>query len=401
MRPRKRAIQTDQTVKHYFDLTSEQRDLRERVRAYVQEYVAPGADETDRLSRFPEQAVARAAELGLLGLLVPREHGGLQAGHVAFVIFVEEVAYACAASAVIMDVHSSVATEPIVLRGNEAQQRRYLPLLASGRVLGAFALTEPEAGSDAASLKTTAVRDGDHYVLNGAKTFITNAGHAGLYTVMAATDRAKGARGISAFLVEAGTPGLAVGAPLHKLGLHGSPTCELFLRDCRVPPANRLGEEGEGFKIAMLALDSGRIGISAQAIGLARAALGECIAALTESGKRVSQGAQFALADMATAIEAARALTWRAARLCDLGRPFSAAAAMAKLCATDTAMQVTSEAMALAGHGSGARLARLDRFVRDAKATQLYEGTNQIQRLVIARSIVGTRPESESGGKAG
>jgi alkylation response protein AidB-like acyl-CoA dehydrogenase len=255
-------------------------------------------------------------------------------------------------------------------------------------MLAAFALTEPEAGSDAASLKTTAVRDGDHYVLNGAKTFITNAGHAGLYTVMAATDRARGARGISAFLVEAGAPGLSVGALLHKLGLHGSPTCELFFRDCRVPGANRLGQEGEGFKIAMMALDSGRIGISAQAIGLARAALDECIAALAETGQGVSEGTQFALADMATAIEAGRALTWQAARLCDLGRPFTTAAAMAKLVATDTAMQVTSDAMALADFSSGAHLARLGRFFRDAKATQLYEGTNQIQRLVIARNIL-------------
>jgi alkylation response protein AidB-like acyl-CoA dehydrogenase len=205
---------------------------------------------------------------------------------------------------------------------------------------------------------------------------------------MAATDRARGARGISAFLVEAGTPGLSVGAPLHKLGLHGSPTCELFFRDCRVPAANRLGQEGEGFKIAMMALDSGRIGISAQAIGLARAALDECVAALTETGKGVSEGAQFVLADMATAIEAARALTWQAARLCDLGRPFTTGAAIAKLVATDAAMQVTSEAMALADFSSGAHLVRLDRFFRDAKATQLYEGTNQIQRLVIARNIL-------------
>ena len=381
-------MQTDRTAQRYFDLTADQFAFRDEVRAYVREYVAPGADETDRLSRFPERAVVRAAELGLLGLLVPHEYGGREAGHLAFAIFVEEVAYACASSAVIMDVHSSVGTEPIVLRGDEAQKRRYLPLLASGGMLAAFALTEPEAGSDAAALKTTAVRDGDHYVLNGAKTFITNAGHAGLYTVMAATDRARGARGISAFLVEAGTPGLSVGAPLHKLGLHGSPTCELFVRDCHVPAANRLGQEGEGFKIAMMALDSGRIGISAQAIGLARAALDECIPALPETGKGVSEGAQFALADMATAIEAARSLTWQAARLCDLGRPFTAAAAMAKLVATDTAMQVTSDAMTLAGLSSGAHLVRLGRFFRDAKATQLYEGTNQIQRLVIARNTL-------------
>lgn len=374
----------------YFALTSQQAALRERVCAFVRECVAPRADETDRASRYPAEALARAAELGLLGLVVPREYGGGEAGHLAFAIFVEEVAYACAASAVIMDVHTSVGTEPIVLLGSEEQKRRYLPDLATGRLLGAFALTEPEAGSDAAALKTTAARDGDEYILNGAKTFITNGGKAGLYVVMAATDKSKGARGISAFLVEAATPGFTVGAPLHKLGLHGSPTTELFFRDCHVPAANRLGAEGEGFKVAMLALDSGRIGISAQAIGLARAALDQCVAALSEQGP-IEQGAQFALADMATHIEAARALTWQAARLCDLGQPFSGVASMAKLTATDTAMQVTSDAIALAGLANEAHLTRLNRIFRDAKATQIYEGTNQIQRLVIARHVLGAR----------
>jgi len=385
------AINEDVVTTGYFDLTPAHIDLRERVQAYVREYVAPIADETDRASRFPEEAVRQAAERGFLGLIVPREYGGQEAGHLAFALFVEEVAYACAASSVVMDVHTSVGTEPIVLLGTEDQKRRYLPDLAAGRMLGAFALTEPEAGSDAAALTTTATRDGDSYVLDGAKTFITNGGRAGLYTVMAATDRAKGARGISAFLVEADTPGFTVGAPLHKLGLHGSPTTELFFRDCRVPAANRLGQEGDGFKAAMLALDSGRIGISAQAIGIARAALDECIAALAASGG-AAQGAQFAIADMGTAIEAARALTWQAARLCDASQPFTGIASMAKLTSTDTAMSVASDAMALAGlEAGGERLARLDRFFRDAKATQLYEGTNQVQRMVIARHVLGTR----------
>ena len=385
-------VLTKQETTSYFDLTPAQLDLRERVRAYVREYVAPIADETDRDSRFPAEAVREAAKRGFLGLIVPRAYGGQEAGHLAFALFVEEAAYACAASSVIMDVHTSVGTEPIVLLGTEDQQRRYLPDLAAGRMLGAFALTEPEAGSDAAALKTTATRDGDCYVLNGSKTFITNGGKAGLYTVMAATDRAKGAKGISAFLVEAETPGFTIGAPLHKLGLHGSPTTELFFRDCRVPAANRLGQEGEGFKVAMLALDSGRIGISAQALGIARAALDECIVALQQNGGATMQSAQFAIADMGTAIEAARALTWQAARLCDAGRPFSGAAAMAKLKATDTAMSVADKAMALVGLETGsAHLARLDRFFRDAKATQLYEGTNQVQRMVIARHVLGAR----------
>ncbi len=383
------------SVTFYFDLTPEQQELRERVRAYVREYVAPIADETDRTSTFPEEAVRQAAERGFLGLIVPKEYGGQGAGHLAFALFVEEVAYACAASSVIMDVHTSVGTEPIVLLGTEDQKRRYLPALAAGRMLGAFTLTEPEAGSDAASLKTTAARDGDSYVLNGSKTFITNGGRAGLYTVMASTDREKGAKGISAFLVEADTPGFTVGAPLHKLGLHGSPTTELFFHDCRVPAANRLGQEGDGFKAAMLALDSGRIGISAQALGIARAALDECVAALKETSARDEadmQGARFEIADMGTGIEAARALTWQAARLCDAGQPFMGIASMAKLKSTDTAMSVASEAMALVGLESGGEhLARLDRFFRDAKATQLYEGTNQVQRMVISRYVLGTR----------
>jgi alkylation response protein AidB-like acyl-CoA dehydrogenase len=385
------AIQDITAVTSYFDLTPAQRDLRERVRDYVRAYVAPIADETDRDSRFPEEAVREAAKRGFLGLIVPEKYGGQGAGHLAFALFVEEVAYACAASSVIMDVHTSVGTEPIVLLGTDDQQRRYLPDLAAGRILGAFALTEPESGSDAAALKTTAMRDGDCYVLDGSKTFITNGGKAGLYTVMASTDRAKGARGISAFLVEAETPGFTVGAPLHKLGLHGSPTTELFFHDCRVPAANRLGQEGEGFKVAMLALDSGRIGISAQALGIARAALDEYVAWMSQVQGQ-GQGAQFKIADMGVDIEAARALTWQAARLCDGGRPFSAAAAMAKLKATDTAMAVADQAMALVGlETGGAHLARLDRFFRDAKATQLYEGTNQVQRMVIARHTLGTR----------
>jgi len=386
------AINEVVTTAGYFDFTAEQRGLRARARAYVRERVAPIADETDRTSAFPGEAVRVAAERGFLGLIVPREYGGQGAGHLAFALFVEEVAYACAASSVVMDVHTSVGTEPIVLLGTEDQKRRYLPDLAAGRRLGAFALTEPESGSDAAALKTTATREGDDYVLNGSKTFITNGGRAELYTVMASTDREKGAKGISAFLIEADTPGLQVGAPLHKLGLHGSPTTELFFRDCHVPAANRLGQEGEGFKAAMLALDSGRIGISAQAIGIARAALDECIVALSATGGAAAQGAHFAIADMGTAIETARALTWQAARLCDRGQPFTGIASMAKLKSTDTAMRVASEAMALVGlEAGGDHLARLDRFFRDAKATQLYEGTNQVQRMVIARHVLGTR----------
>jgi len=372
----------------YFDLTPAESALRDEARAFAVEYIAPIAAETDATGVFPRAAVARAAELGFLGLIVPASYGGAGAGHLAFSVFVEEIAYACAATSVVMDVHTSVGTEPIVLLGSEEQKVRYLPRLAAGKLLGAFALTEPEAGSDAAALRTTARRDGDDYVLDGSKIFITNAGHAGLYTVMASTDRAHGARGISAFLVEADTAGLTVGAPLHKLGLHGSSTCEVFFEGCRVPAANRLGAEGEGFRVAMLALDSGRIGISAQAVGIAQAALDTGIAALGPSRAR-AQGAQFALADIAVQIEAARGLTWQAARLCDRGLPFSRQAAMAKLLSTDTAVEATLAVSALVGFDAApAHLAAIDRYARDARATQLYEGSNQIQRMVIARHVL-------------
>lgn len=372
----------------YFDLTPAESALRDQVRAFAAEYIAPIAAETDATGMFPAAAIARAANLGFLGLIVPAAYGGAGTGHLAFSVFVEEIAYACAATSVIMDVHTSVGTEPIVLLGTEDQKARYLPRLASGDLLGAFALTEPEAGSDAAGLRTTARRDGDDYVLDGSKIFITNAGHAGLYTVMASTDRERGAKGISAFLVEADTPGLTVGSPLHKLGLHGSSTCEVFFDGCRVPVANRLGAEGEGFRVAMLALDSGRIGISAQAVGIARAALDTGIAALGPQ-RACEQGTQFALADIATQIEAARALTWQAARLCDRGLPFSRQAAMAKLLSTDVAVETTLAVSALVGlDAAPAHLAAIDRYVRDARATQLYEGTNQIQRVVIARHVL-------------
>jgi alkylation response protein AidB-like acyl-CoA dehydrogenase len=328
-----------------------------------------------------------------MGIVAPRAYGGLGLDHLCFALFIEEVAYACASTAVALDVHASVGTEPLILLGTAAQQRRFLPELAAGRTLGAFALTEPEAGSDAAALRTVARRDGDCYVLSGSKVFITNACYAGLYTILASTDRARVAQGISAFLVPADTPGLRSGPPMHKLGLRGSATAELFLSDCRVPAANRLGAEGDGFKVAMRALDSGRIGISAQALGIARAALDETIHLLTThglGGSSAPQGTQFVLADLATQIEAARAITWQAARDCDAGLPFARLAAMAKLLATDTAMAATTAAIDLVADAvTQQELQRLERFFRDAKATQLYEGTNQIQRLVIARHRLG------------
>lgn len=321
-----------------------------------------------------------------MGLLVPREYGGAGLDALAFAICIEELAHACASTAVIVDVHTSVGTEPILLFGDEDQKRRWLPRLASGELLGAFALTEPASGSDAASLKTTARRNGSGYVLNGTKVFITNIGHAGLYVVFARTGAEAKAAGISAFLVPAETPGLRVGQVFDKMGLHGSPTGELVLEDVKVPASNRLGAEGKGFAVAMRALDSGRIGISGQALGIAQAALDETRELMRARGHE--QGDDFTLADMAARLESARLLAYHAAWLCSRNRPFTQQASMAKLHSTDTAMQIALDALQIAGHDGAIAGSPFERHVRDAKALQIYEGSNQVQRVVIARELL-------------
>jgi len=312
--------------------------------------------------------------------------------HTAFAILIEEISRFCASTAVIIDVHTSVGMEPILVYGTEAQKQRWLPRLASGEFLGAFALTEPGAGSDAASLRTTAKAVDGGYVLNGSKTFITNLGRAGTYIVMARTG-APGATGVSAFVVEAGTAGLRCGRAFDKMGLNGSPTGELHLEDCRVDADALLGREGQGFAIAMSALDAGRIGISAQALGLAEGALEDAIEYLRQRqqfGQPLVefQGLQFMLADMATQVEAARLLVYRAAALCDAGQPFTREASMAKLFCTDTAMRVTIDAVQLLGGYGYIEEYPMARRMRDAKASQIYEGTNQVQRVVIARQLL-------------
>jgi alkylation response protein AidB-like acyl-CoA dehydrogenase len=312
--------------------------------------------------------------------------------HTAFAILIEEISRFCASTAVIIDVHTSVGMEPILMYGTEDQKQRWLPRLASGELLGAFALTEPGAGSDAASLRTTARAVDGGYVLNGSKTFITNLGRAGTYIVMARTG-GPGATGVSAFVVEAGTPGLRCGRAFDKMGLNGSPTGELHLEDCRVDADALLGREGQGFAIAMSALDAGRIGISAQALGLAEGALEDAIEYLRQRqqfGKPLVefQGLQFLLADMATQVEAARLLVYRAAALCDAGQPFTREASMAKLFCTDTAMRVTIDAVQLLGGYGYLEEYPMARRMRDAKASQIYEGTNQVQRMVIARQLL-------------
>ncbi len=372
-----------------FELAPEHASFRAAVRELAQGAVEPLAAEVDRDHRFPREAIDAAREAGLLGVLVPREYGGAGMDALAFAICIEELARACASTAVIVDVHTSVGTEPILLFGDQEQKRRWLPRLASGELLGAFALSEPSSGSDAASLKTTARRNGDGgYVLNGTKVFITNIGEAGLYVVFARTGPDERAAGVTAFLVPAGTPGLRVGQVFRKMGLHGSPTGELVLEDVSVPAVDRLGGEGQGFTVAMRALDSGRIGISGQALGIAQAAVDEARQLMRERGHE--QGDEFTLADMAARVESARLLAYHAAWLCGNGRPFTREASMSKLHCTDTAMQVAIDALQIAGEHGAFAGSPFERHVRDAKALQIYEGSNQVQRVVIARALLNT-----------
>jgi alkylation response protein AidB-like acyl-CoA dehydrogenase len=373
-------------------LSPEHEEIRRLVRNFAEREVKPRAADIDQHSEFPQDLVERAGELGLMGILIPEAYGGAGLDHLAFAIFIEEVASQCASTAVILDVHASVGSEPITLFGSETQKRRWLPAMAAGKLLGAFALTEPEAGSDAAHLQTSARRRNGGYLLNGTKTFITNAGQAGLYVVMAATEPGRGAAGITAFVVSGENPGLKVGPPFTKMGLNGSPIAEIVLQDCQVGEDDRLGAEGDGFRIAMRALDSGRIGISAQAVGLAQGALDDAVAYAKERrqfGRPIAeqQAIQFKLADIQTGVSAARWLTWKAAARCDSGQPFTREASMAKLFATDMAMSATLEALQVFGGYGYLEEFPMARRVRDAKACQIYEGTNQIQRIVIAREL--------------
>ena len=373
-------------------LSPEQQEVRTLAREFAEREVKPRAEAIDHNSEFPRDLVDKAARLGLLGVLVPDAYGGAGLDHVSFAIFVEEVARFCASTAVILDVHNSVGTEPVVIFGSEEQKGRWLPDLAQGKKLAAFALTEPEAGSDAAHLKTTAIRSDRSYLLNGTKIFITNAGEAGLYIVMASTRPGSGADGITAFLVDGDNPGLKVGPKFKKMGLNGSAIAEVFMENCTVDEADRLGDEGQGFRIAMRALDSGRIGISAQAVGLAQGALDDAVAYARERkqfGKPIGelQTIQNKVADMAVQIRAARWMTWKAAALCDAGLPFTREASMAKLFATDAAMEITLDALQVFGGYGYLEEYPMARRVRDAKACQIYEGTNQVQRVVIAREL--------------
>lgn len=373
--------------------TEEQEMMRKMVREFAQNEIPPYIPTMEEEERFPREIISKMAELGLMGVPIPEQYGGAGMDFTSYIIAINELSRVSATIGVILSVHTSVGTNPILYFGTEEQKQHYIPKLASGEYLGAFALTESQAGSDAASLRTSAVVDGDHYILNGSKIFITNGGEADTYITFAVTDPDKGSYGISAFIVDKDTPGLIVGKKEKKMGLHGSNTTELIFDNARVPKANLLGKEGDGFKIAMANLDVGRIGIAAQALGIAEAALEYAVAYAKERkqfGKSIAtnQGISFKLADMATQIESARLLVYRAANLRVLGEPTGLAASMAKRFASDTAMHVATEAVQIFGGYGYSREYPVERLFRDAKITQIYEGTNQIQRVVIAKHLL-------------
>ncbi len=377
------------------ELNDEQKMIQAVAREFAEKEVRPIAEAIDREARFPHDTVRRMGELGLMGIAVPDGYGGSGSDTVAYAVALEEVARACASHAVVMSVNNSLYCDPVYKFGTEEQKRRFLEPFASGQKLGCFSLTEPEAGSDATNQNTLAVRDGSEYVLNGRKIFVTNGREAHTALVFAQTDRAKRHHGISAFLVDKGTPGFTVVKTEDKLGIRASDTAEFLFEHCRVPEANRLGTEGEGFKIAMTTLDGGRIGIAAQALGIAVGAFDLAVGYARERksfGVPIGQHqmVQWMLADMATAIEAARLLTWRAAWLKDAGAPFGTAAAMAKLFASEAAMRITTDAIQVHGGYGFIKEYQVERYFRDAKITQIYEGTSQIQKLVIARHLLHT-----------
>ncbi|MFD1735137.1 acyl-CoA dehydrogenase [Bacillus salitolerans] len=371
--------------------TEEQDMMRKMVRDFAQAEIAPFIEQMEA-GVFPKHILKKMGELGLMGIPIPEQYGGAEMDFMSYIIAIHEISKVSATMGVILSVHTSVGTNPILYFGTEEQKQKYIPKLASGEYLGAFALTEPGAGSDAASLKTRAVKDGDHYIINGSKVFITNGGEADTYIVFASTNPEEGSRGVSAFIVEKDTPGLIIGKDEHKMGLHGSRTVQLSFEDAKVPAENLLGEEGQGFKVAMANLDVGRIGIAAQSLGIAEAALEHSVAYAKDRkqfGKPIidQQGVGFKIADMATTIEAAKLLTYRAAFLRMNGQPCGTEASMAKLYASKTAMEVSTEAIQVYGGYGYTKDYPVERFFRDAKICEIYEGTSEIQRLVISKKL--------------
>lgn len=374
-----------------FQLTSEQEMIMLMARDFAKKELEPYAEERDREEIFPEDTVKKMGELGLMGMMVPVGYGGSGAGAVSYSIALTEIAYACASTGVTMSV-ANLSEEPILKFGNEEQKEKYLVPMATGEVLGAFAVTDPGAGSDPGSMNTRAVDKGDYYLVNGTKSFITNGGYAGVINLIAKTNPEKGNRGLSAFIVEKEFPGFHVGKKEKKMGLRASNTVELIFDDCRIPKENLIGKEGQGFKIAMVALDSGRIGIASQSIGIARACLDEAIKYSRDRkqfGKSIGsfQAIKWMIADMATEIEAARWLVLSAADKKDSGLRFTKEASMAKLFASEVANRAAYKALQVHGGYGYIKDFRVERLYRDARVTTIYEGTSEVQRIVISREV--------------
>ena len=376
-----------------FVLSKEHEMARTLFREFAEKEVKPLAAEIDQTERFPTETVEKLKKYGFLGIPFPREVGGQGCDTLTYVLCIEELSKVCATTGVIVSAHTSLGTDPIKKFGTPEQQEKYLKKLASGEYLGAFALTEPGAGTDASGQQTKAVLVGDHYVLNGSKIFITNGGQADTYIVFAMTDKSKGTKGISAFIVEKGFPGFSIGKKEDKLGIRASSTTELIFENCIVPKENLLGAEGKGFSIAMQTLDGGRIGIAAQALGIAAGALDEAKKYVNERkqfGRPISkfQNTQFVFADLATKVEAARMLVYKAAMAKDTQKRFSVEAAMAKLFAAETAMEVTTKVVQMFGGYGYTRDYPIERMMRDAKMSEIYEGTSEVQRMVIAGNLL-------------
>ena len=372
-----------------FHFTDEEQEILDMLHDFCLKEVAPIAAEVDENERFPEETWHKLAEMGMMGVPMPEEYGGAGLSYVNYIGVCEELAKHCATTSVMVSAHTSLCCWPIATYGTDAQKEKYLNKLSTGEWLGAFGLTEPGAGTDAAMQKTVAEDKGDHWVLNGSKIFITNAGFANVFVVFAMTDKELGTKGISAFIVERDFPGFKVGSHEKKMGIRGSSTCELVFEDCIVPKENLLGELNKGFKVAMTTLDGGRIGIAAQAIGIAQASIDECVKYTTERvqfGRRISQfqNTQFQLADMQAKVDAARLLVYRAAQAKQDHEPHSHLAAMAKLMAAEVASDVTRRTLQLTGGYGYTREYPFERYMRDAKITEIYEGTSEVQRMVIS-----------------
>ncbi|MCH7495700.1 MAG: acyl-CoA dehydrogenase [Candidatus Marinimicrobia bacterium] len=376
-----------------FNLSEDHIAIRKTIREFAETEIAPGARERDENSEFPAEIVKQLAQLGMSGVCSPIEYGGSGLDYLSFAIIIEELARVDASVSVIISVTNTLAGFPLKRFGSDEQKKKYLTPLSTGEKLGAYSLSEPQAGSDASNLACMAVRDGDDYVLNGVKNFVTNGGNADIIILFAMTDKEKGKKGISTFIIEKEMPGVSVGKIEKKLGIRSSDTVELVFEECRVPAANRLGEEGEGFKIAMTTLDYGRVGIGAQALGIAQGAMERAIAYSLEReqfGKKINefQAIQFKISDMAVEIDATRLLLYRAAWMQDRGEKFTAESAMAKLFASQTAMKTANQAVQIFGGYGYMREFEIERFMRDAKITEIYEGTSEIQKIVIARETL-------------